>query len=108
MTEFTSKPLQFMNKLPKAMISHFQSSGSLYLHSLLDGHTQIMTIPGVLELDPIIQGLKFIKTETNKYYETNPINTPVAFDTATQALNVFNIANPKFYDTSKLLSIAIL
>ena len=63
------------------MISHYQSSGSLYLHSLLDGHPQIMTIPGVPELDPIIFG---------------------SFDTAQQALNIFNSANIKFYDTSKM------
>ena len=50
------KPIEFMNKLTTAMISHYQTSGSLYLHSLLDGHPQVMTIPGVPELDPIING----------------------------------------------------
>ena len=75
------KPMQFMSKLKVAMITHYQSSGSLYLHSLLDGHPQIITIPGVPHLDPIING---------------------TFDTSQQALDVFNIANPKFYDTSKM------
>ena len=50
------KPMHFMNALTISMITHYQSSGSLYLHSLLDGHPQIMTIPGVPELDPIIFG----------------------------------------------------
>ena len=75
------KPMHFMNELTISMITHYQSSGSLYLHSLLDGHPQIMTIPGVPELSPIING---------------------SFDTAQQALNIFNNANIKFYDTSKM------
>lgn len=73
--------MHFMDELTTAMITHYQSSGSLYLHSLFDGHPQIMTIPGVPELNPIIYG---------------------SFDTAQQALNVFNDANIKFYDTSKM------
>ena len=77
----TIKPLQFMKKLNVAMITHYQSSGSLYLHSLLDCHPQIITIPGVPHLDPIINGY---------------------FDSAEQALEIFNKANPKFYDTSKM------
>ena len=76
-----NKPMHFMDELTTAMITHYQSSGSLYLHSLFDGHPQIMTIPGVPELNPIIYG---------------------SFDTAQQALNVFNDANIKFYDTSKM------
>ncbi len=76
-----TRPLDFMNELTVAMITHYQSSGSLYLHSLLDGHPQIITIPGVPELDSIIFG---------------------SFDTAQQALNAFNDANIKFYDTSKM------
>ena len=78
---FTIKPMNFMNELTTVMITHYQSSGSLYLHSLLDGHPQIMTIPGVLGLDPIINR---------------------SFDTAQQALNAFNDANTEFYDTSKM------
>ena len=48
----TIKPLQFMKRLNVAMITHYQSSGSLYLHSLLDSHPKIITIPGVPHLDP--------------------------------------------------------
>ena len=58
-----------MSGLTTAMITHYQSSGSLYLHSLLDGHPQIMTIPGIPQLEPIIHG---------------------AFETSNQALNLFN------------------
>ena len=70
-----------MNELKTAMITHYQSSGSVYLHSLLDGHPQIMTIPGVPQLDSIIHG---------------------TFKDTEDALNVFNNNNPKFYDTSKM------
>ena len=52
----TIKPMDLMNDLTVAMITHYQSSGSVYLHSLLDGHPQIMTIPGVPQLDSIIHG----------------------------------------------------
>ena len=72
--------MQFMNELTIAMITHYQSSGSLYLHSLLDSHPQIMTIPGVPILDTIING---------------------SFDTEQLALNAFIDANVHFFDTSK-------
>ena len=75
------KPMRFMSRLTVAMITHYQSSGSVYLHSLLDGHPQIMTIPGVPHLDPIIKGV---------------------FNTPQESLDVFNLANPKFYDTSQM------
>jgi len=75
------KPLKFMKRLKVAMITHYQSSGSLYLHSLLDGHPEIITIPGVPHLDSIING---------------------HFSSAEHALEIFNKANPKFYDTSKM------
>ena len=54
---------------------------SLYVHSLFDGHPQVMTIPGVPHLDQIINS---------------------RFNSAKEALEVFNKANPKFYDTSKM------
>lgn len=61
-------------------ISHFQScTGSVYIHSLLDGHPQLCSIPGIINLLPIIFG---------------------NFTSAVQALEVFEQANPKFYDTS--------
>ena len=68
-----------MVNLKVAMITHYQSSGSLYLHSLLDGHPEIITIPGVLSLNSILLN--------NYNFE--------------EALNVFNKENPSFYDTSK-------
>ena len=77
----SNKPLQFMKRLNVTMITHYQSSGSLYLHSLLDSHPLIITIPGVPHLDPIING---------------------HFNSAEQVLETFNKANPKFYDTSKM------
>ena len=70
-----------MKRLNVTMITHYQSSGSLYLHSLLDSHPLIITIPGVPHLDPIING---------------------HFNSAEQVLETFNKANPKFYDTSKM------
>ncbi|KGG12073.1 MULTISPECIES: hypothetical protein [Prochlorococcus] len=65
-----------------AAITHYQScTGSVFIHSLLDGHPQICTIPGVPNLIPLIH---------NEY------------QTAEEALNIFELHNPKFYDTSKM------
>ncbi len=63
-------------------ISHFQScSGTVFLHSLLDSHPQICSIPGVPN---------FVSLILSKY------------KTAEEALKLFEKSNPKFYDTSKM------
>ena len=63
-------------------ISHYQScTGTLYLHSLLDGHPQICTIPGVPNLMPLL---------SKKY------------STPEEALHIFEDYNPKFYDTNTM------
>ena len=63
-------------------ISHYQPcTGSVFLHSLLDGHPEICTIPGVPNFMPLI---------SSKYYS------------AEDAFMIFEISNPKFYDTSKM------
>ena len=61
-------------------IGHYVNrTGTLFLHSLLDNHPQILSIPGVINLDSILQ---------------NRINS------ANQALEYFERENPKFFDTS--------
>ena len=63
-----------------AAIGHFISrSGTLFLHSLLDNHPQILTIPGTLNL------LGILKKKNQ---------------TAKSCFNLFEQANPKFFDTS--------
>ena len=75
------RPLTIMRGLSIAMITHYQSSGSVYLHSLFDGHPQILTIPGIPQLDPIIQD---------------------TFESPLKALNMFNHVNPKFFNTLRM------
>ena len=61
-------------------ISHYISrSGTLYLHSLLDNHPEIITIPGTID---IVEILKSKNCNAEKY------------------LNIFIKNNPKFFDTS--------
>ncbi len=63
-------------------ISHYQScTGSVFLHSLLDGHPEICTIPGVPNFMPLISSI---------------------YDSAEDAFKIFELSNPKFYDTSKM------
>ena len=63
-------------------ISHYISrSGTLYLHSLLDDHPEIATIPGTID---IVELLKVNKDKT-----------------ADQCFQIFKKYNPKFFDTSK-------
>ena len=62
-------------------IGHYVNrTGTLFLHSLLDNHPQILSIPGVINLNNILQ---------NKVTSAN------------QALEYFERENPKFFDTSK-------
>jgi hypothetical protein len=74
-------PLGYMKALQPVLLTHFQSSGILYLHSLFDGHPEIISIPGVPSLTGIIAS---------------------TCSTIQQALDIFNHENPKFYDTSKM------
>lgn len=63
-------------------ISHFISrSGTLYLHSLLDNHPQIATIPGTINIVDLLE----IKKNA----------------TAEECYQIFKNNNPKFFDTSK-------
>ena len=62
-------------------ISHFVSrSGTLYLHSLLDNHPEIATIPGTIDIVDLLK----IKKEF----------------TAEKCFEIFKKNNPKFFDTS--------
>ena len=62
-------------------ISHFISrSGTLYLHSLLDNHPEIATIPGTID---IVELLKIKKNSS-----------------ALECYEIFKKNNPKFFDTS--------
>ncbi len=62
-------------------ISHFISrSGTLYLHSLLDNHPEIATIPGTID---IVELLKIKKNCS-----------------ALECYEIFKKNNPKFFDTS--------
>lgn len=70
------------NKFQIVNIGHiFSRSGTLYLHSLLDNHPEIITIPGVVNFN-------FLFREQ--------------FKTISSVLKKFEKNNPKFYDTSKL------
>ena len=61
-------------------IGHYLSrSGTVYLHSLLDGHPEIITIPGVINFNHILKN---------------------NFKTSDDVIKAFEIENPKFYDTS--------
>tara|TARA_B100001057_G_scaffold501057_1_gene620110 strand:+ start:2739 stop:3830 length:1092 start_codon:yes stop_codon:yes gene_type:complete len=61
-------------------IGHYVSrTGTLFLHSLLDNHPSILTIPGVIKLE------KIIKKD---------------IDNSITAFNFFEKDNPKFFDTS--------
>ena len=63
-------------------ISHFISrSGTLYLHSLLDNHSEIATIPGTIDI------VDLLNIDKNC--------------TAEKCFNLFRKNNPKFFDTSK-------
>ena len=64
-------------------IGHYVNrTGTLFLHSLLDNHPQILSIPGVINLDSILQN---------------------RIDNANQALEYFERENPKFFDTSSFI-----
>ena len=71
----------FMSDLQPILLTHFQPSGLMYLHSLLDGHKEILTIPGVPNIEILFN--KDLKS-------------------AGHALDLFNQANEKFYDTSEM------
>ena len=63
-------------------ISHFISrSGTLYLHSLLDDHPEIATIPGTFDITELL------KVKENQ--------------TSEECYEIFKKNNPKFFDTSK-------
>ena len=63
-------------------ISHFISrSGTLYLHSLLDNHPEIATIPGTIDIVELLQ--------INENH------------TIEECFQIFKKNNPKFFDTSK-------
>lgn len=70
-----------MNKNLKVVnIGHYiNRTGTLFLHSLLDNHPQILTVPGVLNFNNILK---------------NKISSPE------NALELFENENPKFFDTS--------
>ena len=74
-------PLDFMRSLQSVLLTHYQSSGITYLHSLFDSHSEIISIPGCPNLDHLMD---------QKYY------------TLQESLDLFNKANPNFFDTSKL------
>ena len=75
---FNPGPMEIMNSLKTVMITHYQSSGSLYLHSLFDGHPQVISIPGVPELDAIINGrFNNAQEALNEFYDTNPKLNPM-------------------------------
>ena len=62
-------------------IGHYLSrTGANYLHSLLDNHPQILTIPGVINFRNLL------------------IKKPSSEE---EAFNIFEKENPKFFDTSK-------
>lgn len=70
------------NKFQIVNIGHIYSrSGTLYLHSLLDSHPEIITIPGVVNFNFLFRK---------------------QFKTVDSVIKKFEEANPKFYDTSKL------
>jgi len=65
-------------------IGHYiNRTGTLFLHSLLDNHPQILSIPGVINLKKILK---------------HKVNSPK------QALELFESENPKFFDTSTFSS----
>ena len=67
-------------------ISHFISrSGTLYLHSLLDNHPQIATIPATINIENLLK----IKEKF----------------TVEECYQIFKNNNPKFFDTSKFTPI---
>ena len=69
-------------KLKIVAISHYISrSGTLYIHSLLDDHPEIATIPGTINIVNLLQIRKDL--------------------TAEECFQIFKIDNPKFFDTSK-------
>ena len=71
-----------MENLKIVNIGHYVSrTGTLFLHSLLDNHPAILTIPGVISFKKIIER-KIINVE--------------------HAFSLFETDNPKFYDTSLL------
>lgn len=62
-------------------IGHFVSrTGTIFLHSLLDSHPQILTMPAVINFRNLLN--------KRNYY------------TAEEAFEIFDKENPKFYDTS--------
>ncbi len=73
--------LKLMSSLRPVLLTHFQSSGLIYLHSLFDGHRQILTIPGIPNLSALFS---------------------TVFKSTDEALSIFNKANPKFYNTFRM------
>jgi hypothetical protein len=72
--------MEDISKLRFYSIFHFVSrSGTLFLHSLLDDHPQILTIPGYIEINSLLNA--------------NDLNVENAFD-------IFCKDNPKFFNTS--------
>tara|TARA_E500000178_G_C17001859_1_gene746093 strand:+ start:79 stop:1164 length:1086 start_codon:yes stop_codon:yes gene_type:complete len=62
-------------------IGHFVSrTGTVFLHSLLDSHPQILTMPAVINFRNLLNKRNFY--------------------TAEEAFEIFDKENPKFYDTS--------
>ena len=63
-------------------IGHFVSrTGTVFLHSLLDDHPQILSIPGVINFRNLLNKKTFYSIE--------------------EAFDIFDKENPKFYDTSQ-------
>ena len=75
-----------MNKnlfnLKIAAIGQFVSrSGTIFLHSLLDNHPEIITIPATIDINEFLINQKF--------------------SSADESYKIFEKNNPKFFDTSK-------
>jgi hypothetical protein len=74
-----SLSLLLMKRLNVVSISHVMPSGSTFLHSLFDSHSEVITIPGYTDIFSLLN---------------------YSFNAPEKALEVFNACNPDFYDTS--------
>ena len=62
-------------------IGHFVSrSGTIFIHSLLDNHPEVITVPATIDITHLLVDKKL---SVQEYYE------------------IFEKNNPKFFDTSK-------
>ncbi|MGK5093172.1 hypothetical protein WDW89_14300 [Deltaproteobacteria bacterium TL4] len=80
-TEHGLTPNEFMDSLPSFMMTHHARSGVMFLHSLLDGHAEILGLPGYFEFTSLL--------------ETPNLKDP------DQALEIFLASNEFFFDTAK-------